>query len=140
MKLLFFFTLCLCVKPTLADVPNPTWYGHEVPLINGLILTILSCTSCFIIALLLHFYVKKKISIKKVFLWLFFPCFFIACLITKAESDIKTNSLCSKTPLGVCDDAFEHDKSPECKNAQEKEKLCTQQHWQYKVLEFFKRE
>lgn len=93
MKLLLFLSLCLYDLPVFADAANPL-DDYEVPFRSGLLFMILSCISCLVIALLLHFCVKKKVS-KNKFFWCFVvPCLCIVCLITKAEYDI-SNGLCS---------------------------------------------
>ena len=133
MKLLLFLLLCLCVEPALADIANPPFYGFKITFIRSFYLITLSCTSCLVMALLLHFYVKKKVSKRKFFWCLFIPCLCIVCLIIKAESDIRFERLCYHTAFNFADDPF--DDAPIQYEAAKK--ACEQQYWQFKVLNFF---
>ena len=154
MKLLLFLSLCLYDLPVFADAANP-FDDYEVPFRSGLLFMILSCISCLVIALLLHFCVKKKVS-KNKFFWCFVvSCLCIVCLITKAEYDI-SNGLCSsKTDFSedLYHDTFDDfcligDESPECKRQEEERKereereaeyeFCKQQHWQFNIVKLFK--
>lgn len=140
MKLLLFLIVCLCSMPVCADMINPTEYDLAISLGIGFGLSMFCCISCFIVSFLLYFLVKKKVSITKVFLWLFLPCFCIVCLLTKADSDIRLKRLCYRGGISDCylyDDYSEAGK--ECWKQQEAEdKACQQKYWQFKVVELFK--